>query len=65
MEYNKLSRGESDSLISRHKQERDGRSRDRIKAVLMFDEGCGVAEISKVLLLSESGVRNHLSDYHE
>ncbi|WP_256377139.1 MULTISPECIES: IS630 family transposase [spotted fever group] len=35
-----------------------------MKAVLMYDDGYSIGEISKVLILSDEGIRNHLIDYH-
>lgn len=64
MEYKKLSVIEKQELKTHHKKERDGRIRDRIKAVLMYDDGYSIVEISKVLLLSNEGIRKHLKDYH-
>ena len=48
-----------------HKRERDGRIRDRIKAVLMFDKGWSTAEIAEALLLSEDAIHEHITDYRE
>ena len=63
MEYRKLN--EKEELKQNHKQERDGRVREGIKAVLMHDvSGMGLEEIAKVLLLSHEGVRKDLLDYH-
>ena len=39
MEYRKLKEEERSELRSRHKNERDKRVCDRIKAVLMYDDG--------------------------
>jgi transposase len=64
MEYRKLTINEKEELRIHHKKERDGRVRDRIKAVLMYDDGYSFAEIAKVLLLSDEGIRKHLIDYH-
>src|SRR6266496_3242143 len=52
-------------LKTQHKQERDGRIRDRIKAVLLFDKGWSVAAIAEALLLSEDAIRKHASEYRE
>jgi len=50
-------------LKAQHKKERDGRVRDRIKAVLLRDEGWTWMQIAHVLLLSEEVLRKHLKDY--
>ncbi len=54
---------ERDSLKKLHKKERDGRVRDRIKAVLLRDEGWTWMQISHALLLSEEMLRKHLQEY--
>ena len=63
MKYKQLTIKERQELKQNHKQEPDGRVRDRIKAVLMYDDGYGLEEIAKVLLLSHEGIRKHLIDY--
>ena len=50
-------------LILRHKDERDKRVCDRIKAVLLRDEGWTYEEISHVLLLSDEGIKKQVEDY--
>lgn len=65
MEYRKLNEKEKEVLRFRHQVERDKRVCDRIKAVLMYDNGYSLAEIAKVLLLSHEGIRKHLIDYHD
>ena len=59
----KLSKGEKNRLRIAHKRERDGRIRDRIKAVLLTDEGWTPQQIAKVLLISDQAVRDHVRDY--
>lgn len=46
-----------------HKNERDGRIRDRIKAVLLHDRGWSSQQIAEALLISDQAVRNHIEDY--
>ncbi|MFM8834808.1 MAG: IS630 family transposase [Cytophagales bacterium] len=46
-----------------HKKERDGRVKDRIKAVLLRDDGWTCAAIAQALFLTEDGVRKQLKDY--
>lgn len=50
-------------LKVQHKKERDGRVRDRIKAILLFDDGWTPQEIAKVLLITDEAIRNHIEDY--
>lgn len=50
-------------LRLQHKTERDGRIRDRIKAVLLYDKGWSSKQIAEALLVSEDSIRNHIDDY--
>jgi transposase len=58
-----LSVEERNDLLARRKRERDGRVRDRIKAVLLWDDGLSYSEIARVLFLSDEGVRQQIDDY--
>jgi transposase len=58
-----LSEQEKVELRVRHKKERDRRVCDRIKAVLLSDEGWTPQQIAKVLLISDQAVRGHVEDY--
>lgn len=51
-------------LKAEHKSERDKRICDRIKAVLLADEGWTSQQIAKVLLISDQAVRDHIREYH-
>ena len=52
-------------LIKRHRTERDGRVRDRIKVVLWSDDGWTAKRIAEALFIDEQTVRQHLQDYQE
>ena len=52
-------------LKIQHRHERDGRIRDRIKAVLLFDKGWSIAAIAEALLLSEDAIRDHIAEYRD
>ncbi|UCM92701.1 MAG: winged helix-turn-helix domain-containing protein [Rickettsia endosymbiont of Cimex lectularius] len=65
MSKNVLTEEQREKLKERHKTERDGRIRDRIKAVLMYDDGYSNVEIAKVLLLSHESIRKHIVDYQK
>lgn len=54
---------ERHALIQRHRKERDGRVRDRIKAVLAYDEGYNYTQISRILLLDDETIRRYIDDY--
>lgn len=60
-----LSSQERDSLKIQHRLERDKRVCDRIKAVLLSDEGWDFREIAHALLLSDEAVRQHVQEYQE
>lgn len=60
-----LSDNERTQLKTQHKKERDGRIRDRIKAVLLYDKGWSIADIAEALLLSEDAIREHITEYKE
>jgi len=50
-------------LKVQHRQERDGRIRDRIKAVLLHDKGWSPRQIAEALFITDEAVRNHIEDY--
>lgn len=60
---NFLTESEKKHLKTQHKHERDKRICDRIKAILLFDEGWTPQQIAKVLLITDQAVRNHIDDY--
>lgn len=60
-----LNDAERAQLKIQHRRERDGRIRDRIKAVLLFDRGWSIASIAEALLLSDDAVREHIYEYRE
>lgn len=60
---NFLSDNQRQELKEQHKKERDRRICDRIKAVLLYDEGWTCQEIAHALLLSDEAVRQHLKEY--
>ena len=61
----KLSAQEKAALIKRHKKEKDGRIRDRLKVVLWIDEGLSAPQIAKLLFIQPCTVYQHLQAYHE
>lgn len=61
----KLSDKQRQDLIQRHRKERDGRVRDRIKAVLAYDDGYSYTEIARILLLDDETIRRHIDDYQQ
>ncbi len=60
---NFLTETERNQLKLQHKRERDGRIRDRIKALILYDEGWSPKKIATVLLISDEAVRNHIEEY--
>jgi transposase len=59
----KLRAEERQYLTAKHKKEKNGKIRDRIKAVLAYDDGYTYSEISRILLLDDETVRRHIKDY--
>jgi predicted ArsR family transcriptional regulator len=55
---NILNEQEKAQLKFQHKQERDGRVRDRIKAVLLHDKGWSSQQIAEALLISDQAIRD-------
>jgi transposase len=62
---NFLSQQERENLKAQHKKERDKRICDRIKAVLLFDQGWDYQKIAHVLLITDEAVRQHVRDFQE
>ena len=60
-----LSEDERNKLKAEHKKERDGRVRDRIKAILLRDEGWTWMQIAHALLLREETIRGHIKEYQK
>ena len=55
-----LSSIERTQLLSQHKLERDGRIRDKIKVILLTDDGWSVEQIAKALFIRPSTVKQML-----
>ena len=53
------------TLENQHKSTRDGRVRDRIKAVLLCSEGWSTAKISQALRIHQTTIDSHLKDYEQ
>lgn len=62
---NILTPEEITELKNRHGQEKDRRVCDRIKAVLLYDQGWNYSEIAHALLLSDESIRKHIRDYQQ
>jgi transposase len=56
---------ERDQLTTQHRKEKNGRTRDRIKAVLMSDNGWTFKDIAEALLLDQETISRHVKDYKE
>lgn len=54
---------ERGKLLRQHRLGRDGRVKDRIKVVLLRDDGWSYASIAEAFFLREEGVRQQLKDY--
>ena len=58
-----LTIAEKQALERQHKTERDGRVKDRIKAVLLDSEGWSQVDIAQALRIRAETVHDHLNDY--
>lgn len=58
-----LSPQEKSALENRHANCRDGKERDRIKAILLRAEGWTIPMIAQALRIHESTVTRHINDY--
>jgi len=58
-----LNENERIALVNQHKKERDKRICDRIKAILLYDEGWTLMQISRVLLITDDTVRQHIKEF--
>ena len=58
-----LTAEEKKTLDANHRTERDGRVRDRIKAVLLSSEGWTQVQIAQALRISSETVHDHLQEY--
>lgn len=50
-------------LKARHRKERDKRTCDRIKAVLLINDGYTYEQVSKILLVDDDTVRRHVEEF--
>jgi len=60
-----LKETQKSDLETRHRRERNGKIRDRIKAVLLHSEGWSQKDIAQALRIDKSTVCEHLSEYRE
>ena len=63
MKFQTLDEKTKEELERRHRYERDSRVSDRIKAVLLKNEGWTNSAIAQALRIHELTVRNHLEDW--
>ena len=64
-EANFLSPEEKSVLLKAHKSERDGRKKDRLKFVLLMNEGWSYERIATALFLDDQTLRNYWSEYRK
>jgi transposase len=60
-----LTQNEKDILKARHRQERDKRLCDRIKSILLLDDGWSCAQVAYALLLDDDTIRRYYKTYLE
>ena len=58
-----LTKAERAELLIQHKKERDKRVADRIKVVLLYDDGWNSEQIEKALFIDDATVRRYLETY--
>lgn len=58
-----LTEEEKTRLESWHAKERDGRLRDRLKAILLYSEGWSPEQISQALRIHQSSIYRYVDDY--
>ena len=59
----KLTNSAKRKLESEHRSCRDKRKCDRIKAILLNDEGWNISQISQALRIHETSVLRHLKEF--
>jgi transposase len=60
-----LNQAERDALRAQHRQEKNRRVADRIKAVLLSDKGWTYRQIAEALLIDEQTIGRHVDEYKE
>ena len=60
-----LSEPERNTLRAQHRQEKNRRVADRIKAVLLSDKGWSYRQIAEALLIDEQTISRHVEEYKE
>ncbi|MCN4144647.1 MAG: helix-turn-helix domain-containing protein [Thiohalomonas sp.] len=58
-----LTAHEKSALEMQHKHSRNGKERDRIKAILLCSEGWKVPMIAQALRIHETSILRHIKDY--
>jgi Putative ATPase subunit of terminase (gpP-like) len=58
-----LSQEQRRVLRAQQRSEKNGRTRDRIKAVILSDQGWTFKNIAEALLIDEETVSHHVSEY--
>ena len=58
-----LSQETRDKLKLQHRREKNGRTRDRIKAVLLSDKGWSYRQIAEALLIDEETISRDIDEY--
>ena len=62
---NFLTRNQKDILRARHRHERDKRLCDRIKTILLLDQGWTYEAIAEILLLDDDTIKRYYKTYSE
>jgi transposase len=59
-----LNSAEKQRLEEQHASTRDGKEKDRLKAILLFSEGWSAEMIGQALRLHQTTISRHLNEYH-
>lgn len=62
---NFLNKEQKEKLLNNHKKEKNRKVGDRIKAIILSDEGWRYRLISEALLIDEETASKHVEDYRE
>lgn len=60
-----LSKEQREKLLNQHRTERNGKIRDRIKSVLLSDQGWTYRSISEALFLDEETISTHVREFKD
>ena len=60
-----ISKEQREKLLNQHRREKNGKIRDRIKSVLLSDQGWTYRSISEALFLDEETISTHVREFRD